>query len=579
MPEPEIMPDIPTSGQILGAIAKTLGVKFDDNLSRKTATRYFSGRQDRLVRDDNKEEIIAAIAKGIREMGLFPGKDAADDAGLLHSVTEALLHHAAEWDGFRSFLLPRVSIVEPSHLPAVWGAYARLATIDLALRTAAYWHFTNPPPSETMEFDWTLLTEPGKYLNQKRTDAGITLEKLAEATGVSRNAVDAWMYQNVRPSNPNIEKIAEIIASQADSPTSAEVTARLKIFYWFSDIANLLGKHIGPDQLPEIIQKLQEYSIFTYSCMEVMSDGESDKDSFSDLLWFGCQSSFAKIFLPQLADLESDAEWREDLKWAGINWGYRVLLVNRQVHKDNMDTLNQAMDGELFQEWGISNPQAYEHYMRGLELQNQGKIWEAMAEVANAAELDPLDWANHFTLGSAKGEMGIRLEDESLIKEALAECWLAANLAPTEVLPWAEIGWILTQTGRHREAVEHLKKIGAERQPLNVSYYRALGMSQRELGHFRDSLNNLEQAFRIDQEDRWIVIGILTSASLLGHKSKFRRYSKIAKHLGIPEDIIAESKHLTEAVHSGKIDAHSYWRNSEPFRTRASYPTGGVWAR
>ena len=577
MPEPEIMPDVPTSGQLLGAIAKTLGVKFDDNLSRKTATRYFSGRQDRLVRDDNKEEIIAAIAKGIREMGLFPGKDAADDAGLLRSITEALLHHAAEWDGFRSFLLPRVSFVEPAHLPAVWGAYARLATIDLALRTAAYWHFTNPPPSEPMEFDWTLLTEPGKYLNQKRTDAGITLEKLAEATGVSRNAVDAWMYQNVRPSNSNIEKIAETIAYQSDSPTPNDVTARLKIFYWFSDIANLLGKHLGADQLPEIIQKLQDYSILTYLFIKSLPDKMADRELLADLLWLGSESAFAKSFLPLLSDREPDAEWREDLKWAGINRGYRVLLVNRQVHNKEIDALNQARDGALFQEWGISNPQAHEHYMRGLELQNQGKIWESMAEVDKAIQLDPLDWANHITQGSGKGYMGVILGNETMIKDALAECWLAANLAPTEVLPWAEIGWILTQTGRHQEAVEHLKSISDQRHPMHVRYYRALGVAQRGLGHFQDALKSLEQAFHIDREDTDVVTSILITVSLLGNKNKFRRYSKIARHLGIPDEMIAKSKRVTDAVHSGEIDAHSYWASlAQDHRPgRPPYPAGG----
>ena len=271
--------------------------------------------------------------------------------------------------------------MEAVHLPVVWGAYARLATIDLALRIAAYWHFTNPTPSETMEFDWTVITKPGKYLNQKRMAAGITLDKLADTMGVSRNAVDAWMYQNVRPSNPNIEKMAEIIASQDASRTSDGiiadgVAAQLKIFYWFSDIANLLRKHIGPDQMREIIQKLQEYSIFTYLCIESQPDEIPDQNLLADLLWFGCQSPFAKAFLPELSDREPDAEWREDLKWAGINWVYRALLVNRQVHQDDMDALNQASDGALFQEWGISNPQAHEHYMRGLELQNQGRIWD-----------------------------------------------------------------------------------------------------------------------------------------------------------------------------------------------------------
>ena len=40
------------------------------------------------------------------------------------------------------------------------------------------------------------------------------------------------------------------------------------------------------------------------------------------------------------------------------------------------------------------------HYRRFGELQLQGRIHEAMAELEMAVKLDPLDPANHFTLGS-----------------------------------------------------------------------------------------------------------------------------------------------------------------------------------
>lgn len=45
-----------------------------------------------------------------------------------------------------------------------------------------------------------------------------------------------------------------------------------------------------------------------------------------------------------------------------------------------------------------------------MELQIQGSIHEATAEVARAAELDSLDPANHFTLGSVKGGIGANKE-------------------------------------------------------------------------------------------------------------------------------------------------------------------------
>ena len=70
-----------------------------------------------------------------------------------------------------------------------------------------------------------------------------------------------------------------------------------------------------------------------------------------------------------------------------------------------------------------------------MEMQTQGRIDEALAEVAKAAELDPLDPANHYTLGSVKGGIGIRNSDEALVNEGIEACWIAVTLDPSWISP------------------------------------------------------------------------------------------------------------------------------------------------
>ena len=72
---------------------------------------------------------------------------------------------------------------------------------------------------------------------------------------------------------------------------------------------------------------------------------------------------------------------------------------------------------------------------------------EALAEVAKAIELDPLDPANHFTMGSVKGHIGVRNGDEALVKEGLEACWIAVTLDPELDCP---LGRNRLDTGRDR---------------------------------------------------------------------------------------------------------------------------------
>ena len=130
----------------------------------------------------------------------------------------------------------------------------------------------------------------------------------------------------------------------------------------------------------------------------------------------GAHSEYSVALLGSIVPEEADSEWKEDLIAVASNWSRRVLAVNLGVHRAEVNDLIRETGGRVLTDWDVSNPKAYAHYQRSMELQLQGKIHEAIAEVARAAELDPLDPANHFTLGSVKSEIGAKQGDAALVR-------------------------------------------------------------------------------------------------------------------------------------------------------------------
>ncbi len=531
MPERELQPPLPTSGQIVGAIVKGLGID-DPALRSKTARRYFSGDSNKIVKETNKQSVLRSVAKAFATLGLVPPLKAdTEGAPVLRAIESALQAHAANWDSLRSFLRPRMARVFQSHLPMAWSAYARLATIDLALRTTAYLRLAGVSVNALALLGLVNTDDKGRFLNEKRTSTGVSLESLACRVEVSDNTVDAWMYKGARPRDYYIPTIAEVLASGTDRSTVAAMTSEIRRFYWLCDSAGLLAEHVGADAASDMLGRLQQYAAAAYSALE-SSLAPGDTTTLDDLFLYGVHSPLARPLLSVLATAEQDDEWKEDLKYAGKDWRERVLTVITRIHDSEVDELIEKTDGQLLKDWDVSSPEAYAHYKRSNELQRQGRISEALAEVAKAAALDPLDPANHFTLGSAKGGIGARNGDATLVEEGLKECWVAIRLDPKWILPWTEIGWILINTSRNQEALDHLKSVPKECGPLDARYYAALGTAYRNLGRFHESLDAYERSLEIESQDLVIALAAMLAAKSAGNTRKARHYAKLARHWG-----------------------------------------------
>ena len=203
----EATPKLPTSGQILGVLVRSLGITHP-NLGDKTAQRYFSGRLESRVKESSRDKIIAAISETLAA-SIFVATPVREEEGCSSDsswLAAVLDWHAVNWDRCRAFLRPRMMRVYPDHWALVWRAYVRLAAIDLALRAAAHVHIAGASPDALEFLHWTGVGRRGEYLSRKRREAGVSLYVLAESTGVSDNTVAAWLYEGARPSDDNLTR-------------------------------------------------------------------------------------------------------------------------------------------------------------------------------------------------------------------------------------------------------------------------------------------------------------------------------------------------------------------------------------
>ena len=557
MTEHETMPRLPTSGQIIGALVTKLGIRHP-TLQHRNARRYFAADPEHLVKDITRAEIIDAIAEVLTGAGFISSPQVKESNHESAPALSSMLRwHADHWDLMRSSVRRRTVSVVPSRLPKVWEAYVRLAVIDLALRVAAHLHLAGAFPAALDLLNWATVDARGDFLNQKRRQTPLTLEDLAEALGVADNTVDAWMYDGARPSNDNLTKLAETLAEHIEGSDTANIALELRALYWVSDVAELLAEHIGDAAVDEVIGRLRKYSEETYRIIDDQFPAQDRPADLTVLADLGVGARVAEPLLSALIERESDIEWREDLRSTGLRWVNRVISVNMSARLSEEDALIQKTEGRLLVDWDVNNPEAYAHYRRSFELQMQGKLHEALPEVEVAARLDPLDPANHFTLGSVKTSIGIGRGDTDLVNEGLDALWLAVTLDPNWILPWTEIGATLYYTDRPAEAVAHLRSVKPECTPLDSQYHSTLGTACWKLGELPSALAAFEAALELDPEETSVLLAASELALLTGDGKKHRRYLRRAQHFGADEGTLRFWEMLREFGEKDRSNAGS----------------------
>lgn len=376
---------------------------------------------------------------------------------------------------------------------------------------------------------------------------------------MSDNTIDNWVYRNARPRDKHLGKIVSALLLRTpvdeDIPEDQipEVEARvaeiltneLRVFYWWSEIVGLLVKYIDQDAALEIARHVRKYAVQARAILECGPESQDYAFAVMDVLFYGSRQSLSEVIIKILETHENDREWREDLKHVSEDWIGRVLPIVLEINNSEVDALIESTNGQLLQRWDVSDPGAYDHYRKSTDLAARGKMSEAVAEVERAADIDQTDPANHFTLGSALSGIVQRTGDAAMIQRGLDECWLAASLDPGWVLPWTEIGFILLNSGRSQEALDHLLSVSENCGPLDSRYYLALGAAQASLGLSKDALASFDEAFELDSENQSLVILAAKAAHNAGDKRKFRKFLRLAGHLGASTESVKQMIELT----------------------------------
>ena len=373
MTEGEAMPRLPTSGQLLGALVANLGIRHPV-LQRRTARRYFSADLEHLVKNSTREEIIGAIAGVLTESGFIAAPRVGEDNYKPAPTFAATLKwHADHWDLLRSYLRRRTMNVLPSNLPSIWKAYVRLAIIDLALRVAAHLHLARSSPAALDLLGCTNRTARGDYLNQKRRQAGLSLEDFALEADVDNHTVDAWMYHGTRPSHDNLAKIAKMLADKTEGSTTSGTMLELRALYWISDVAVLLAEHIGAEAVDNTFGRLHQYAESTFRIVEDQFPAKAVQQVspfWRTWVW----RPYCQSLVDSPDRTGTGCEWREDLRSTGMDWVRRVLSANLRAHLAEVDDLTQEREGGLLGDRDVSKIEANAHYRRFLELRMQGKL-------------------------------------------------------------------------------------------------------------------------------------------------------------------------------------------------------------
>lgn len=556
----------PFSGPVIGAIVKAFDLR-DDVLQRKTAKRHFSGER---VGDDSKHEIYAAIGKALVDLGIFPSSPLLEreDFTLEQVISPTIAQYADQWDQLVGYMRSTSAPVDRTDLGAI--SYLRLAVIDLALRASAVlWLAEAPAPKEGTPL-WAEEKGGAKYLREllDKCQEGRrpTRDKLAEQLDVSYKTIDDWLDNDTRPSQSNINRIAEKLEPRIPDVDAKTLKAQLHRHYALRALCNLLAEHVGRDAVIDLAAALVRFTsrnlvgLRQYSKLDPV---EAASSQFFILL-FGTQFVSSEYLLRALWRQEHDRVWQADLMAASKPWHIRLTHVAQhlggldeaiqRIHdeygipietiKGQMDNVPREVQADLTR-LGSMDPSELEgktfvrvkgdakfsarnQMIQFAQARYEGDIDTAILHMRRAVELQPESVDYHFRLGADLGKAGE-------VEEAIQECWLATQLNPTWEMPRVEVGIILLNAGRSEEALEHLESVACNQTSLSAHLAFNLGVARLRTSDAAGALDALEKAIEA-KPDHALALDIAAHcAFLIGDQVKGRKLAKLANKLGQSE--------------------------------------------
>ena len=197
----------------------------------------------------------------------------------------------------------------------------------------------------------------------------------------------------------------------------------------------------------------------------------------------------------QLIDLKPDRIlWRDtiDVKFD------KLLTVQDRVSREIVKGLELNLSPAANQ--SAANPQAYEDYLRGIDLYSINDFPAAMSMLEKSAALNPNyapTWAHLGKVYAASATL--QLGGREFYDKAQAAYEKAIAIDPNLIEPRIYMANMLTDTGRVEQAVP-LLRAALLTAPNNAEVHWELGYAYRFAGMLQESVNECERARQLDPQ-------------------------------------------------------------------------------
>ncbi len=427
--------------------------------------------------------------------------------------------------------------------------FLRLLIVDLSLRVFALLRLSGLKPPRPHTPLWAEENGGGKLLRLLTENAGLSRHQLAARLGLSYTSVDNWLDGKHRPGPKNLEALAgELSGAGIKSP---QLAATLKRHFTFAHIADLLVPWIGRRQVLDLGTALSRFIYRITEDVRLMDRPPLEEAAGAELtaLRFGAAHPSTHVLLQNLALVENDEDWKRDILDATIPWEIPFQLAGIQaggkrsaaglaqdvLDIDSHDPAREALE-ELARETLEVN---FLQPMQG-SLRLIGELFDkGMARRRRIVRDFPLSPRAHLELGSFMGMVGKYLMRRDLVRDAVFECKLAANLLPNWDTPAVEVGIVLANIGEYEEALRELNWARDHLERPTPHLRINMGFVLMKLGKFEAALEQLGQVVAVRPDYALAHLHAAKCAFALGDKVRGRRYSKTARQLGEPGEFIA----------------------------------------